>query len=505
MTVRGQVVYEFGPVRIDSSNRTLTLNGQGVPMQPRGFDALLLFLERRNQVVSKSELLTKFWPDTHVEESSLPVMVSAIRRAIGDDGRNQKYLQTVSKVGYRFVGDVAEICVGVPAYVSELRPDFEDDVSPVAPSEETVAAPLAQIRSRRFFTLLACVAAAAAALFLIYRQTTMHKGQAAATSVSARTDAEVWSQKGRYAWNLQTKDGFLRSIEYYQKAIIADPEYAPAYAGLAKSYVTLPSYSQRPDDQQWDRARAATAKALNLNDRLADAHIARGMVFLILDHNFAGSSREFLRAIALDPQSSLAEGELALCLVAVGQAEQAVAHARQAKVLDPLSVRAATDLGIVLLYSHRFTESESELEDVLKLDPYSYRANLNLGKTYLSLGRFKDALRVLQEAALLSKHDPAADGLTAAAEALGGNMEGAESIVAALLLRSRTTYVAPISLAHAFAGMGRVDDALIYLRKARNVRAIGTLFLKVDPSWAPLHGNREFRDLVSDITLATGQ
>jgi DNA-binding winged helix-turn-helix (wHTH) protein len=301
MTVRGQVVYEFGPVRIDSSNRTLTLNGQGVPMQPRGFDALLLFLERRNQVVSKSELLTKFWPDTHVEESSLPVMVSAIRRAIGDDGRNQKYLQTVSKVGYRFVGDVAEICVGVPAYVSELRPDFEDDVSPVAPSEETVAAPLAQIRSRRFFTLLACVAAAAAALFLIYRQTTMHKGQAAATSVSARTDAEVWSQKGRYAWNLQTKDGFLRSIEYYQKAIIADPEYAPAYAGLAKSYVTLPSYSQRPDDQQWDRARAATAKALNLNDRLADAHIARGMVFLILDHNFAGSSREFLRAIALDP------------------------------------------------------------------------------------------------------------------------------------------------------------------------------------------------------------
>lgn len=491
MTVQGQVLYELGPVRIDPSNRTLTFNGEVAPIQSKGFDALLLFIERRNEVVSKGELLAKFWPDTHVEESNLPVMISSIRRAIGDDGRNQRYLQTVSKLGYRFVGEVKEVRVADPEPAIKEAPDLADRTE-VPPRR----------RRARFLTVAAVVGALAAALLLAYVLTSTEKGSVAAARQSARTDAEIWSQKGRYAWNLQTKDGFLRSIEYYQKAIMADPEYAPAYAGLAKSYVTLPSYSQRPDEQHWEKARAAEAKALSLDDRLADAHVARGMVSLIMDRNFANSSREFRRAIALDPRSSLAEGELALCLVAVGQAEEAVAHARQAKALDPLSTRAATDLGIVLLYSHRFTEAESEFEEILKLNPYTYRAKLNLGKAYLSLGKFSDARRVLQAAAVLSNGDPAADGLTAAAEALGGDLRAAQSIVTDLLQRSRTSYVAPMSLAHAFAGMGRPDDALVYLRKARDERSIGAIFLNVDPSWALLHGNPEFHELVRDIRLA---
>jgi Flp pilus assembly protein TadD len=239
---------------------------------------------------------------------------------------------------------------------------------------------------------------------------------------------------------------------------------------------------------------------VSLDDRLADGHIALGMVFLIIDRHFARAVQEFRRAIALDPHSSLAEGELALCLVAVGRSEQAVAHARQAKALDPLSVRAATDLGIVLYYSHRFTEAESEFEEVLKLNPYSYRATANLGKTYLSLGKFDDAHRVLERAALLSNHDPIADGLSAEAKALGGDVRGARSILASLEQQAQTTYVAPVSLAYAYAGLGQLNDTLVYLRKARDDHAIGAIFLKVDPSWAALHGTAEFRNLVSDIT-----
>jgi DNA-binding winged helix-turn-helix (wHTH) protein/Flp pilus assembly protein TadD len=495
MTERGQVVYEFGPVRIDPSSRKLIRHGGIVHIQPRGLDALLLLVRRRNETVSKEELLTTIWPGVHVDESNLPVMISAVRRAIGDDGKKQKYIQTVSKFGYRFVGEITEIRGAEPGAPA---PD------PVTLSTRPREAVSPKPRHARPYVVAGCVAAALAALFFVYRLSgSPGEGHVAAASRSqpmpGRADAEVWYEKGRYAWELQTKAGFLQSIEYYRKAIDADPSYAPGYAGLAKSYVMLPSYSERPQDDRLADARAAAAKAVILDDSLADAHIALGKLSLVVDRNFARAEREYSRAIALDPRSSLAEGELAMCLTAVGQTEQAVAHARRAKELDPLSIKAATDLGITLYYARRFTEAAAQFEEVLKLDPYYFRAETHLGKTYISLGRFDDARRVLAEVSLLPNHDPVADGLMAEAKALGGDIEGAQSILAALEQRARTTYVAPLTLAFATIGLGRLDDTLVYLRKARNDRTMGAIYLKVEPSWEALHGNPEFRSLVSDI------
>jgi Flp pilus assembly protein TadD len=203
----------------------------------------------------------------------------------------------------------------------------------------------------------------------------------------------------------------------------------------------------------------------------------------------------------LDPRSSLAEGELALCLIAVGRTDEAVAHARQAKALDPLSVRAATDLGIVLYYGHRYTEAETEFKDILKLDPYSYRASVNLGKTYLKLGNFEEARMALEQASSLSNHDPLAEGLRAEAEGLEGDIEGARSILASLEQRAKTSWVSPISFAFALVGLGRPEDALNYLEQARASRSIAALFFKVDPTWDVLHGNPRFNNLTKDISF----
>jgi DNA-binding winged helix-turn-helix (wHTH) protein/Flp pilus assembly protein TadD len=501
-------VYEFGSIRIDPCNRTIGRNGENKPCSSRAFDALLLLVQRRGELVPKEALLSHIWPDTHVEESNLPVIISAIRRVIGDDGRKQKYIQTVSKCGYRFIGEVKEFGVVESSAPATPLPVVGDPAL-----SSTGAGRLSLTRHHaRVSMMTGCVAAAFAVLFSVFW---LSRGGAipvilAAHPASVGTQeirrssagaAEMWVQKGRYAWDLQTKAGFLQSIEYYQKAIAEDAGDAAAYAGLAEAYVTLPSYSERNGDEERRRAETAANRAVRLDNNLADAHIALGMVSLIDTRDFARAEREFRRAIGLNPHLPLAQGELALCLAAVGRTEEAVSHAREAKALDPLSIRAATDLGIVFYYSHRFMEGETEFEEALKLDPYSYRTYVNLGKTYLALGRFDDARRVLEEAALLSNHDPLADGLTAEARARAGDIDGARSILAVLQQRAKTTYISPISFAFAFAGLGRIADTLVYLRKARDDRAISSLFLKVDPAWDALRGNPDFRNLVGDITL----
>lgn len=478
MLVRDELFYQFGSIRLDPSRHTLERDGALVPLPARSLDALLLLVRKRGEVVSKAELLAHVWPDTHVEEASLPVMISAIRRAIGDDGRHQKFIQTVSKSGYRFIGEVET--VGATGAVTPPAP-------PALPPPPAARFPR--------WLAVAALAAALAVAFLVYRSSYVRP--VLARTAPASPTAEMWHQKGRYAWNLQTRDGILRSTEYYQKAIAEDASFAPAWAGLAISYVVLPSYSARPDADSLERARAASARAASLDDRLAASHIATGMVAMIADRNFPLAERELRRATSLDSSSALAEGELSLCLAAMGRAEDAVSHARAAKSLDPVSIRAATDLGIVLYYSHRFMEAESELDETLKLDPYSYRTHVNLGKTLLSLGRYDEARRVLEEASRLSNHDPIADGLTAGALALSGHRADAEAILAALAERARSSYVAPISLAFAHAALGHSDAALADLRRALDDHAIAALYLNVDPAWDSLRPLPAFRQLAS--------
>ncbi len=507
MLARDCVVYEFGSIRLDAVKRTITRDGESVQLPPRAFDLVLLLVRRRGELVPKEELLARIWPDVHVEESSLPVMISLIRRAIGDDGRKQHNIQTVSKQGYRFISEVKETpAAGLPSAPAG-EPGTGASVVPQAVAPDSL-----KLHYPRVSVIAAGLFVTAAFLFLLMRLAGVHnhQGRVAESAIGITDEAgqaaseatpQMWYQKGRYAWSLQTKAGILQSIEYYRKAIAGDAGYAPAWAGLAVSDVILPSYSLPSDAAYRERAKAEALKAASLDNRLADAHIAVAMVSMIDEWNFIRAERELRKAVELDPASSFAYGELALCLVAVNRTEEAVTEARKAKALDPLSSKAATDLGIVLYYAHRFTEAQTEFEEVLKLNPFSYRTHVNLGKTYLSLERFDDALREFEQASVLSNHDPLTEGLTAEGRALAGDSKGARAILAALQQRARTTYVSPASLAFASVGLGELSETLEDLRKTRADRGIAAMFLNVDPNWEPLHDDPDFEKLVKDITL----
>jgi DNA-binding winged helix-turn-helix (wHTH) protein/TolB-like protein len=101
--------YEFGPFRLNVNDRLLERNRALVALTPKVFDMLLLLVEHSGHVLDKNDLIESLWPDSFVEESSLTQNISLLRRALGEGGSENQYIQTIPKRGYRFVGSVQEV------------------------------------------------------------------------------------------------------------------------------------------------------------------------------------------------------------------------------------------------------------------------------------------------------------------------------------------------------------------------------------------------------------
>src|SRR3984957_4865501 len=132
-------LYEFGPFQLDPAERLLLCDGHGVPMTPKAFDLLVVLVERGGHLVEKDELLSAVWPGAFVEEGNLSVTVSFLRKALKDDRGLHKYIETVSKRGYRFVADVRE--VGEPRSVPALPPPSETGEQGLVPVKLSTAVP----------------------------------------------------------------------------------------------------------------------------------------------------------------------------------------------------------------------------------------------------------------------------------------------------------------------------------------------------------------------------
>src|SRR5712692_4746491 len=98
--------YEFGPFRVDERERQLLRNGQLVPLRPKVFDILLVFVQNSGHILSKDEVMKLVWPNTAVEEGNIARNISTLRNALGERPRQHQYIETVPWRGYRFVSNV---------------------------------------------------------------------------------------------------------------------------------------------------------------------------------------------------------------------------------------------------------------------------------------------------------------------------------------------------------------------------------------------------------------
>ena len=175
--------------------------------------------------------------------------------------------------------------------------------------------------------------------------------------------------RGRYYWNLRTADGLAKAIDSYTQAIVTDPSYAEAYAGLAESYDLLPQFGQADLGDSLRKAELAADRAIELNPNLASAHTAKAFALYYRDWDIAGSDAEFRKALALDPNSAQAHQWYASTLQCRSEGAEAVRQIDEAVRLDPTSPAIAADAALFHADFGDFSSGIKALREIEQTQP----------------------------------------------------------------------------------------------------------------------------------------
>lgn len=657
-------VYEFGPFRLDVTEKLFLKHQEPVPLTPKAFETLVALVRKNGHLVEKEELLRQVWPDTFVEESNLSRNIYLLRKALGEESEEVRYIETVPRRGYRFVGDVREVMgEGHDVIVRQrtrarilIEDEIPDgDAAQGAPARDVTTAthPATAVRSRRrvFWSVAACAAALCVALAsyfwfsgrgaqkkeaaagaapesiavlpfrplgaggsddllglgmadaTIIKLSSLQKlrvlptstiynytGQAANDPVAAgralgvetvlggtvqragervrvtlqllnvRDGRTLWTGKfderftdiftvqdsiseqvavalalkltggewerlakrqtrdteayqsylmGIYHWNKRTKESLQKSVEYFQGAINRDATYALAYGMMADALALLAlNHESDPERRQevWERARAAAAKAIELDATTAEAYTALAMVKGAYERDWMGAVEAHQRALALNPSYATGHVRYAWFLVNNGKLEEGVSEMRRAQELDPLSPITNTALCNVLYCARQYDESIRYCRRAIEVAPENGIAHFSLGEAYALKGMYQEAIAEFQktrelrfESSMYS--DSVTVEATGIAYALAGQKAEARRVLGELDKLARTKEVSPANVAIIYSALGEQDEAFRWLEK-RSADKLPQQFLRYDPMLDSLRSDPRFAAYLRRSDLA---
>ena len=309
--------------------------------------------------------------------------------------------------------------------------------------------------------------------------------------------------KGTFYWNKRSPDSLTQAVDYFTQAIVKDPGYAKAYAGLADCYNLLREYSVMPPSVAWPRAMAAAQKAVELDNSSAEAHTSLAFALFFGALDTAGGEREFQRAIKLDPQYGKAHHWYATSLMVLGRGQESLSEIERARELDPASTSVLADEGYILFFGGQTGRAVDLLRQVETADPSSASPHIYLARIYLQQGDSAGYLQESRQAAELSHDDQGLEIWAAANKAF--TARGTPAMLDTILQRQKNLLAEGRSthydVAQTYARMAKRQQAIDQLQAAVDNREMNILALGQDPALACLSGEPRFEELRKKLKL----
>ncbi|PWT99178.1 MAG: hypothetical protein C5B51_27755 [Terriglobia bacterium] len=307
--------------------------------------------------------------------------------------------------------------------------------------------------------------------------------------------------KGRYYWSKQTEEGLRKAAEHFEHAIALDPQYAPAWAGLADYYASLGFWSVLPPEEVWPKALKSAERAVELDPLLAHAHTALAYFRIFCDWDWARAGHDFARAVEVSPSDSQARYAHGVYLVQTAQLDEALQEMRRALSLDPLALNVNTALAFIYYYRREYTSAIAQARKTLDLDPNYFEMRTGLGLICLQTGLFAEGVRHLEGVRGESGENPVILGLLGYGYGVAGMDQKALDTLYRLEELSRERYVAPISRALIHIGLAAHDEAFEWLDRAAEAHDALLCYLDVMPCYDPLRHDARFSALRGKIGL----
>jgi len=283
--------------------------------------------------------------------------------------------------------------------------------------------------------------------------------------------------KGIYWRRMLAVDRVSKSFDFFNRAIEKDPGYALAFAGLAYAYLVLSFYSPTPPKDLYPKARQAALRALELDDRLAEAHEALGVVKAYWEWDWEGAEREFRRTLELNPGYVWGHFHLANIRGYHGRFDEAIEIFRKIHFLDPLNTAFTRNLGECYLHAGRLREAEETLRDTIEIDPSLPTTWINLGYVLLRQSRYEDTVTAMSKDSLKGSVLELNIGIIYARM---GKREEALRILHDWLERSEKESASPYYMALLYFALGKNDLGFQWLEKSYEEHDGWLMNMKVD-------------------------
>lgn len=308
--------------------------------------------------------------------------------------------------------------------------------------------------------------------------------------------------KGRYHWNKRTDEGFKQATVFFQEAIVKDPSYALAYAGLADCYTLRSDYGFLRPQEGYALAKGAVTLALKYDDGLAEAHTSLASIKAVTDWDWQGAENEYRRAIELNPNYATAHHWYAAQLMLQGRLDQALQEIKTAQQLDPLSLGINKDFAVVLLYARDYDKALEQCRKTLEIEPQFGAMSTYIAQIYELKGKYAEAIAELEKAHAAAPEDVEITYALGQAYALAGRKDEALKISNELSQPAQQNVYLPKEAAYLYALLGEKEQAIVTLQKAAENHYLSVAEVKMDPRFADLRKDARIVELLQKIRLS---